>query len=248
MHSKTRNVIVSLLLVGVSAALLASMGGCRKTGCRTPNTPKDTTYLSDGDTPLKAAQKSLYDNRALMEEDFEAMGFESRAEVSAATLGTPIPVFLVQIDSVKNLAKGAKPDSQFIDIRRWYFPLMVNGQVRSSIVVEQYPYGYVAVSFGDAPLIKGIAEVSNKLLALFPGTPILVQIPAMSLFIVGVGSPGSTLMSNGAVNNSLKLYNVFKDPSLLLPGDSTGDKPASPSYFFSKLSAAADSLVFQVTH
>lgn len=67
------------------------------------------------------------------EHTYKKMGFESLEEVSSAALGEPISVFTIHHNTISAYQNTTDPNILLIDRHEILYPVMVNGQIRSSI-------------------------------------------------------------------------------------------------------------------
>ncbi len=153
------------------------------------NQQSDSQEQTYGDEQT-AAQKGLETLAKLVDaENFKDIGFESAEEVRSAALGTPLKVFLVGLDSLREYRKDAEPDALLTDVQRSVYPVLVNNQVRSSITVEGKNGKWSAVSFGDAYLMKKIDQALKGRVASMAkqatGPPTLVHVAFLNLYFVG---------------------------------------------------------------
>ncbi len=143
------------------------------------------------------------------EQNASAMGFGSTREVQSATVGEGIPVVTLGLDELKRF----NPDSDVFGvmgpIRRALVTVMVDGKVRSSIIVEPTKEGSKAIGFGGPEVIRALAAEGQK--HNREGvTHFAVQAPALnSLFFAEL---------NG---NEVRLTPVFDDPVLGLRSGAT---------------------------
>lgn len=106
-----------------------------------------------------AATRALETLRALVtEQNARSYGFDSQAEAETATLGSPIPVTFVQLDELREYSEGQDPAALLHSVNQVFVPVVIGGQVRSSILMERSDDGWRAVSFGAPNLARLISE------------------------------------------------------------------------------------------
>lgn len=88
------------------------------------------------------------------ERNFQQMGFLNLSEVKNARLGVPLPVFMVQLDDLRAYRSGIDPRKLLRDLDKVVFPVLVNGEVRSSVTVERRNDRWQASSFGAPRLAR----------------------------------------------------------------------------------------------
>lgn len=139
----------------------------------------------------EAAGKSLSTlSQLVTEQNYRAMGFESAKEVANASLGTPLPVYMVQLDELRQYAGGdpaplLKPLSQVI------YPVLVGGATRSGITVENTGKGWQATGFGSASLSRALVDGVQ---ASGAGNPFVVHVAALRTYFIGFRDGGGDLM------------------------------------------------------
>jgi len=186
MRNRTTLVVVIsvLILIAVGALVYMQLFGSQ---AGSPQSSKD---------PQQAATQALATFPKLITADnYQAMGFQSVDEVSRATLGDPLPVFRVRLDQLQQYQPGSDPEKLLIDGNRVIYPVTVDQQVRSSIVVEGSNNDWKATNMGGPNLIKSLAQVRKE------RTDFVVQVPALSLYFVA-----------RRVENQLTLTPIIKDP------------------------------------
>ena len=136
----------SLLLPG---GLLLVMAACR--GGETPKPPSPQPQQAATDA-LGVLQKLVND------QNYRAMGFDAVDEVKQAQLGQPLAIFNIGLDQLKGYQTGANANGVLSKNSETIYPVMVNGQVKSSVTVVQKEGGYQPSSFGNAEIIKGLSR------------------------------------------------------------------------------------------
>lgn len=122
------------------------------------------------------------------ENNFMRMGFKSVQETKTAQLGTPFQEFTIALGKLKTYEPGANPDQLLDGGHIAYFPVNVQTETRSSIMLVKDNDQWKAVSYGSANLIRLLASARSSLQRA-TGLPIssffVVRIPAMNLYFVG---------------------------------------------------------------
>lgn len=113
----------------------------------------------DGERDRVASEAIETFKELITEENYERMGFGSLDEVDIATLGVPIQVFMVRLDHLKEYEPGTDPESLLSGGDEFNYPLLVNEEVRSSIIVMKRNDEWKAVSFGGPNLITLLTEI-----------------------------------------------------------------------------------------
>lgn len=163
---------------------------------------------------IGAASRSLGTlNKLVTEQNFKNMGFESAAEVKSATIGDPLPVFMVQLDELRAYKKGADPNRLLKALDKAIIPVAVNGQVRSSITVEKSKGEWKGMSFGAPNLTRALAKVQMESAAAS-------HVPTDAYFVVHIAALNAYYLGHRA-NNKLMLTTIIDDPSLKQPAGKT---------------------------
>ncbi len=83
-------------------------------------------------------------------------GFRNRAEFSRASIGTPVQVFTIHPDSIKN---GIDLKRKYlIPLDEWRVPVLVDGEYRSLLTVSKVNSTLTAVELGGALLAKELEQ------------------------------------------------------------------------------------------
>jgi len=154
-------------------------------------------------TSQAAAQRGLETMRALARQgNFAALGFTSAQEAEAATLDAPLHVFMVRLDQLQQYRPGTDPASLLQDTGQDFYPVLVGGQVRSSLRVSGADGRFAAVSFGGAALARTLGQRRQDLTAtLVPpnGEPPqrfeVVHVAALNLYFLGFEQRGQLMLS-----------------------------------------------------
>jgi hypothetical protein len=166
-----RSIHTHSVLAVLASALLASAAHAAPPA---PTDPND---------PVAVATQSLSTLGQLVTQDtYAAMGFQSLDEVAKAKLGSPVSVYMIQLDELKTLDPAADPKSVMHDLKERLFPVHVGGSTRTAIVVRQDAAGkWKMASVGDAATVKLLDEV-RALHSKATGKTheyILVKVPAV---------------------------------------------------------------------
>jgi hypothetical protein len=150
---------------------------------------------TDPNDPVAVATQSLSTVGQLATKDtYAQMGFQSLDEVSKAKLGSPVSVYMIQLDDLKTLDPAADPKSVMHDLKEKLFPVHVGGSTRTALVVRQDAAGkWAMASVGDAATVKLLDEV-RALHSKATGKTheyILVKIPAVyQMFLARTDADG----------------------------------------------------------
>jgi len=122
------------------------------------------------------------------ESNYARMGFKSAKEVKTAQLGPPIQEFSVELNKLQNYEPGSDPDKLLDGGKIVYFPVNVQTETRSSIMMVNEKDQWIAVSYGSANLVKLLTGFRSRLQRttdLSMSSFFVVRIPALNLYFVG---------------------------------------------------------------
>jgi hypothetical protein len=111
-----------------------------------------------------AAIKALETLRKLADGDnYSSMGFESAGEAGQAELGEPLVLFYVRLDELRKFRPEVAPISLLKGGAKVQYPVVVGGQVRSSITLDNNGRGWDAVSYGGGKAARAVQTVRSGL-------------------------------------------------------------------------------------
>ena len=175
--------------------ILIAVIGSVMTACAPPAPPAIQALPTPAEAPLlpekfqaEALEALETLKKLITEENYKQMGFESLDEVAFATLGEPIQDFMVRLDHLKKYQKGSDPNKMLSATNLLVYPVLVRGQVRSSIkgVVEEGTWK--SVSFGEPNYIKMVMSQLKKQSEeqkLPSSSFFIVRVPAFNLVFLG---------------------------------------------------------------
>jgi hypothetical protein len=135
-------------LIALLLATLAASTFAQQSKIQMLRAPIDKQAFQMGAQSLNAFQS------VVTERNFQQMGFLNLSEVKNARLGVPLPVFMVQLDDLRAYRSGIDPRKLLRDLDKVVFPVLVNGEVRSSVTVERRNDRWQASSFGAPRLAR----------------------------------------------------------------------------------------------
>ena len=166
------------LLLSLFIALLLATAQARAQGAAAP--------FSETQPVAQKALKTF--SRLVTKENYKRMGFEDPEEVRTATLGAPLQDFIVRLDELKKYAPGGRLDELLTATGQVVYPVLVKGQVRSSITISKTGAGWQAVSFGGPNFIKlisGTLAENTKATKLDSSAYQVIRVPSLNLFFLG---------------------------------------------------------------
>jgi hypothetical protein len=140
-------------------------------------------------SPAEAASNGLSTLRSLVNtNNYRSMGFESLDEVQSASLGEPLPVYMVRLDKLREFQPGGDPEKLLGEIGQQLYPVLVNGAPRSAVVVEKQGEQWSPVSYGGANLVKALGQRRSEHAATMKtAAPAYfeVHVAALNLYFLG---------------------------------------------------------------
>ena len=146
--------------------------------------------------PVKAMQaareKLPIVSGMVSKENFKELGFQSPEEAQQIQLGTPVPIFMVQLDKLKSYEKGADPVSLLTNTNRILYSLTVNGEPRSALVLHLVKGNWQMASVGRPNFTKALGSITREVVTRNKTkveSTFQVEIPALNLNFVGQKDP-----------------------------------------------------------
>ncbi len=144
--------------------------------------------------PVAMESLALFKTLLTDQKNYRQMGFESAEEANRMTLGIPMQVYMVPLDRLRNYAGGTPPESLLADTRHILYPVRVDNQTRSSLMLAEAQGSWKAVSFGSPTLIRKICEArmtSVGITGMAAVEHFVVEIPALNLYFIGIRQGGA---------------------------------------------------------
>ncbi len=136
-----------------------------------------------------AASKALDTFGSIItEQNYRRMGFKSVEEVRTAQLGVPFQEYMVRLDQLQKYESGVDPDRLLSGGQIVYFPVNVQNETRSSIMMVKEKEQWKAYSYGSANLVKlltGFRSRMERSTDMSISSFFAVRIPALNLYFVG---------------------------------------------------------------
>ena len=182
------------------AAVLAMMVVMQSTSASAAESPQAAT---------EEAQRSLAALQEITtEQTYKGLGFESPEEVKSATLGSPLQVFTVRLDALRDYQPQTDPNSLLVDSHQIIYPVIVGGQQRSSMTMRELDGKWQVASFGKPTLTKALVQTRQRHIESTK-VPIesvfVVNIPALNLHFIGRRDGSALLLTPLASDPSLKV-------------------------------------------
>lgn len=147
----------------------------------------------------ETAQQALATLRSLINPgNFKQFGLQSVDEAQRLTLETPLPLFYVRSDQLKDYKPGTDAGKLMINARRLLYPVALNGTGRIVITIEDRDGEWRLVSFGQQEIAPALTQIKNHKVdqlktgpGAFEQNYFAVQVPSMHLsFLAYAPSPG----------------------------------------------------------
>jgi len=117
----------------------------------------------------------------------ENYGFAPGDDLEKAALGEPFPLYTITPQTLFNSASGSPVSSLISSAGSWFFPVLVNGEARNILTVDQMAGSWKAVAIGKAALARELQKVREqwpeakgyepKLVAVFQATAYFFTVP-----------------------------------------------------------------------
>jgi hypothetical protein len=146
--------------------------------------------------------------KVITPETYKALGFESVEEAHRAKLGSPLPVFMVRLDRLKEYNKETDPNSLLDYTHHIIFPVNVGGVQRTGLTLKEKDGQWQLASFGRPSFTKALTRTlqteadSSKSL---PESFFVVEIPALHDYFIARRSDNNLLLSMAIGDSSQKL-------------------------------------------
>jgi hypothetical protein len=207
---------VPFSLIGIAAVVLI---GCSQ------QSELSEEELSAAD---KAAANSLATFRKMITlQNCRQMGFDSLDEARHATLDNSVREYAVDLQSLQEYWIGNDPGKMLVPTRSLVYPVLVNGEARSSITMSLRKDVWEANSFGYSNFTRVLAgriDTQAKKENLPRKAFFIVRVPAFNLVFLGY-----------RLKRTLMLSPVLDSPEY----DFAAGLPVSAAVVFQKLQAAA---------
>jgi hypothetical protein len=136
-------------------------------------------------------------------------GFADHDPLAQAYLGQPFKVHTITPTALLGAKAGSRIRDMLEETKLWYFPVMINDQVRALLVVDYLQGQWRAVSLGYANLARGLGTVRQRwprsqgyhplLIAVFQAREYLVLVPEDNPDqVMSLGRPGQGLQTEEA--------------------------------------------------
>lgn len=189
---KTRTYSICLLAVG----WLTATGG--------------TGWAVTNHVDVLAVQELPRLQRLVTSQNLALMGFQSKQEVSIATVSVPgIDVRQVRLGDLREYRPSTNPSQLLQESDLRIYPVTVNGVTRSAITFGKYPSGWKPVSYGYAGLAR-LLTAARASSAAATGRPLedffAVQIRALNVIFLGYFDSDKLFLNPVVSDRTLRLF------------------------------------------
>lgn len=122
------------------------------------------------------------------------------ADAENASLGRGYEMFTVGLDQLREYQPGASAAPLIKPSPDTIIPVVVNGQVRSSMTITRTERGFVATEIGGSEMMQAIARSAERTPSDF-----LLRVPALGMQFVGRRVEGRTLLRLATPDPRLRL-------------------------------------------
>lgn len=195
------------LFVAIAALslVLLMMSSCNRGREAQQNSDRGAEQQTFADAQTAATQSLATFRQLVTKDNYKQLGFDSPDEVSSATLGQPIQVYMVKLDQLREYKSGTDPNALLTNINQLQYPVMVREQVRSAIGVGQADGKWKATGFGNASLARQVAAARKAEPAASAqgasSQPMLIHVAALGLYFVASRGADGKLMMTPLVDN-----------------------------------------------
>lgn len=189
-------------LLLITLALAASLAAQAQ---ESPGDPGDKTQEA-------AAAQGLALMRALAADQSRELGMSSD-DAQRATLGTPLPVMSVNLAALGKFKAGDDAAALLKGSNAAFYPVLLNGDARASVRVENAGAGWEMARVGNAGLAAAVERARRSLPSPDAPTVTLVQVLALNLVFVGQPDASGWQLSPVADDASVDLHAGKTEPA-----------------------------------
>lgn len=132
---------------------------------------------------------SFYLNNIINKDNFTSFGFDEYGETSKAELSEPYKIHYMGVEDLKKYEAGTDYKKIIMDAKKFWFPVMVNGEFRLRLEIIDKNGKLIAGEFGGSQSMKMMGKSSNRMNNMFANQKIeaekvsIIQIPAMHVML-----------------------------------------------------------------
>ncbi len=121
-------------------------------------------------------------------------GFSETGSLDKAYLGDPFNLHVITPDALFSYSEGVPVASILTPIDQWYFPVMMENQIRCFLVVDRMDGQWEAVSLGYVTLAKFMNQIGLSWPAEKGYNPVLIAVFQAKKYLVLIPEAGELLM------------------------------------------------------
>jgi hypothetical protein len=121
-------------------------------------------------------------------------GFNNNDSLDKACLGDPFNLHVITPDALFSYSEGVPVASILTVIDQWYFPVMIQDQIRCFLIVDRMEGKWEAVSLGYAALAKFMNQVETEYPAEKGFSPTLIAVFQAKTYLVMIPESGNILL------------------------------------------------------
>jgi hypothetical protein len=129
-----------------------------------------------------------------------AIGFSGPDEVARAQPAPAFPVYFVSLNALKTYQAGTPSASLFRELPDSVVPLVVDGQVKSSMTITRSDRGFTATAFGDSARARLAVEARTRGAGDF-----IVRVPALGFEFIGRRADGQIMLTAMSADPRLRV-------------------------------------------
>lgn len=116
-----------------------------------------------------------YLTSAVTEETKTIIGFDQNDDLNLAVLGTPLRLYNLPADAVKNYDGSATVSSLIEETDRWYFPIIIAGKIKMMLYVAWRDGAWQRIGLGSAGLAREMQALLTSTSLKKGSAPILIM-------------------------------------------------------------------------
>lgn len=186
------SMLVTVILFGAAGcAAPADSPGPSGAAASAPGSQKDAL-------PHAAVAAASLETLAHLVTPQKLLGFKAATEVASGSLADPLPMFMVGLDALRTYRPGDDPRPLVLDQATALYPVIVGGEVRSSVLFRKVDGDWKATQFGRANLAKFAHEGRRRVSAargVAESGVSIVEIPTMSAQMLGHEEGGVPMLT-----------------------------------------------------
>ena len=173
-------------------AAAAIVGGAGLSGCSTQDSENGEAYNQapprQESNLEQAASVGLATLKQLAAGPDAGLHGLREGDAANATLGQKYDVYMIGLDRLRDYQAGGSATNLLARTPDTLFPVLVNGEVRSSITVTQESGGFTASAVGAVPSIQAASRTERS------PDDFLVRVPALGFEFIGRRADGRVFL------------------------------------------------------